>query len=471
MSTNGSGKMTALVAPTGTDILDLAANIVHQSSSIAAYLHANNNAVRQTTSPGPDACDPPDTPEYNALHSSLTASLEKLQHLIDGPHRAMRTFICSGNDLAAFQVAFDFGFFEIVPLEEGVDMPLNELAAKAGMDVDRTSRVVRILATHRVFREARPGFVSHTATSAIFARDEELTCAGHYMLDEMWKAATSMAAAIREAPHESDSEHCGFMAGLGVPMFTYYAQNPKLAARFAKAMAGVTRVDRQITELRDCFDWGDLKGPVVDVGGGSGHISISLARMFPHLRFIVQDGSLDMLAQGKQMLGDDLAPGRDDESHARVTFMQHNFFDLQPLRNVGAFFIRQCTHNWCDRDVVNILRNFVPGLEGSTLGTPLLINDTSLCPLDFHLVYLHDVFARKLTDAGKQLVLPVPGTIPLHEERSLRQLDMLMMIGLGAKQRTLAEFESLLRQADERFKLRAVRAEGTMGLLEVYLEQ
>lgn len=69
-----------------------------------------------------------------------------------------------------------------------------------------------------------------------------------------------------------------------------------------------------------------------------------------------------------------------------------------------------------------------------------------------------------------ELVLPIPGTIPLPDERSLRQLDLLMMICLGAKQRTLAEFEGLLKEADPRYKLKAVHAQGTMGLLEIYLE-
>ncbi len=39
-------------------------------------------------------------------------------------------------------------------------------------------------------------------------------------------------------------------------------------------------VDRQISELRDGFAWESLnKGTVVDAGGGSGHVSISLARV------------------------------------------------------------------------------------------------------------------------------------------------------------------------------------------------
>ncbi|OQD92298.1 hypothetical protein PENSOL_c042G00427 [Penicillium solitum] len=42
---------------------------------------------------------PPETPEYLALHSSLTSSLEDLQRLVDG---SLRTFVCHETDLAAF---------------------------------------------------------------------------------------------------------------------------------------------------------------------------------------------------------------------------------------------------------------------------------------------------------------------------------------------------------------------------------
>lgn len=38
-------------------------------------------------------------------------------------------------------------------------------------------------------------------------------------------------------------------------------------------------MDRHINELRDSFPWGELTGTIVDVGGGSGHISIALAKV------------------------------------------------------------------------------------------------------------------------------------------------------------------------------------------------
>lgn len=39
-------------------------------------------------------------------------------------------------------------------------------------------------------------------------------------------------------------------------------------------------MDRRISELRDEYPWGSLgNATVVDVGGGSGHVSMSLARV------------------------------------------------------------------------------------------------------------------------------------------------------------------------------------------------
>lgn len=191
-------------------VLNLAKDIFHQSANIVAYLQqANSNSpARLTTAFGPDALDPPETGEYNSLRSSLKASLDDLRRLIDGPRGTMRTLICSGNDLAAFQVAFDFNYFTIVPLEEEEGVTIEELAAKAGMDVDRTAHIVRSLATHRVFREIRPGLVVHTAASAIFARDEDLLCAGHYM------------CVVSEENNDHVREYSGRFANTGEPLQT-----------------------------------------------------------------------------------------------------------------------------------------------------------------------------------------------------------------------------------------------------------
>ncbi|KAH9904187.1 S-adenosyl-L-methionine-dependent methyltransferase [Xylariomycetidae sp. FL2044] len=411
-------------------LLDLATNIMSETTRIANHLAAHG-LPEPTFDPG--SADLPETDVYAQIRSRLLSSLEDLYRLVDGPRRSLRALMPMGNDLAALQVAFDFGFFRLVPLPPG-DIAVRDLADRAGLDVDRTARFMRMLATHRIFREQRPGHFSHTASSAIYHQDENFHCSGHYLLDEMWKGATVTSDTLKSWPHVSDSTHCPFYRAHGATLFEYYERNPSHASRYAQALRGVTSVDRQFCELRDKFDWNRLEGTVVDIGGGTGHVSVALARQFPHLNFVVQDQSPAMLAAGKNLGIADLSD--------RISFMEYNFFEPQPLRNISAFFIRQCTINWCDRDVVAIFKAIVPGLEGSAPGTPLLINDT---------------------------IMPEPGERPLHEERAMRQIDIIVMVALGSKQRTLAEFESLLREADRRYEIRSVHAGGSMGLLEVHL--
>ncbi|RYP60585.1 hypothetical protein DL770_009961 [Monosporascus sp. CRB-9-2] len=410
-----------------TDILAIALDVVRQTKDITDYLRANGLASPTFAA---DTAEVPENSEYLALRIGLKASLEDLGRLVNGPKQQLRALCCQGYDLAAFQIAFEFDLFTLVPAQQ--EISLSDLAQKAGLDVDRVSRIVRLMITHRFFQERKPGFISHTASSYVLFRDEDLRSMVAYSLDENLKAATASADCLRASPHESDATHSPFYTQHGIPAYSYYDQDPRRANRFAKAMAGAEKMGHHIN--RDFFPWESLKGTVVDVGGGSGHISMALARRFPELDFVVQDDVIKMLDQGKALLEDDL--------QGRVSFMQHSFFEPQPLKDVAAFLLRQCTHNWCDRDVIAMLKGIVPGLQNSKPGTPLLIND---------------------------IIMPEAGTCPRLVERELRQIDMIMFVAFGAKQRTEAEFRYLLKQADPRYEVRKVHAEGSQGILEVFL--
>ncbi|POS74006.1 O-methyltransferase [Diaporthe helianthi] len=410
------------------NILNLAQTILEQTKSIDTYFR--DNGLHQTTF-STAYTEPETTPQLVALQDRLRASLEDLRYLVDGPTKFYRSFFMTHYILAAFQVALEFDFFTIVPATGGIS--LTELADKAGLDLDRTSRIVRYLVTHRLFHEPRQGFITHNAFS-ISMQDKELRSVLHYSFDETMKASVDAADALKAEPYKADSLHCPFKWRHGVPIFDFYGKYPPKADRFAKAMAAYRRMENSIVELRDYFPWGKLKGTVVDIGGGSGHVSMKLAEQFPHLHFVVQDGSADMLADGKRLLTDGI--------RSRISFQQQNFFKPQPIRNAAAFLIRQCTHNWADHDVVRMFKSVVPGLEGSASDTALLIND---------------------------LVMPEPGDVPRLKERAIREADMVMMVCFGAKQRTLAEFETLLKEADPRYEIRKVHETGALGVLEVYL--
>lgn len=107
--------------------------------------------------------------------------------------------------------------------------------------------------------------------------------------------------------------------------------------------------------------------------------------------------------------------------------MQYSFYDPQPIADAGLFFLRQIIHNYTDDVSIKIFRSFVPAMEKCAPGTGLLIND---------------------------MILPAANEITKVEEHHLRQIDLAMLNGYAAKQRTLKEFEKLLKDADERFEVR-----------------
>ncbi|KAL8906782.1 MAG: hypothetical protein Q9171_006131 [Xanthocarpia ochracea] len=426
-----SSSNPAVQAPSSS-ILALAKSILELTQDMTEYLQANN-----LTAPtfALDSQDPPDTPEYRRLHATLKTSLEDLSRLIDGPRKWLRAFCCTGYDLGALQVALDFEFFQLIPAHG--ELTIEDLARKSGLDTDRAGRIVRQLMTYRFFEELRPRVISHSSTSLVMQQDEELRSVVHYSLDEMLKAAADCNISLKANPHEAHQNLNPFVTRHGVGIFEFYKNDPEKARRFGKAMAGLRRMDRHLDYLlQDSFGWSAIEGTVVDCGGGNGHISKSLARLYPNLNFIVQDSNADMLAEGRDSLSNDLCN--------RVSYQQHSFFDPQPTKDAAAFLIRQCTHNWADKDVVTIFKSFVPGLEHSSAETPLLIND---------------------------ILIPEPGTWPRHQERVVRQVDMVMLVNCGAKQRTKAEFESLLKEADARYEIRNAFDNGPLGLLEVYLKR
>jgi hypothetical protein len=142
------------------------------------------------------------------------------------------------------------------------------------------------------------------------------------------------------------------------------------------------------------------------------------AQEYPSLRFIVQDLSEQMLSQAREESLSSLG--------GRVTFQRHNFFEPQPVHDASAFLLRQCLHNYNDIDAIKITRAIVPALEKCAPGTPLLLNE---------------------------VILPENGSTARHIEHHLRQVDMTMMVVLGAKQRSRREFERLLKQADPRYEV------------------
>ncbi|KAF2241265.1 sterigmatocystin 8-O-methyltransferase precursor [Trematosphaeria pertusa] len=413
-----------------SNLLRLALQVQQTATQIVEGL-SSNGLPEPTFEPSSESI--PETTQFASLRTALNDAAHDLLRLVNGPKTEVRNLICTLYDLAAWQVACEFRFFDAIP-ESGC-AELKEISKAVGLDEERVGRFLRILATDRVFEEVKPDVFKHTSRSVLYVRDQHMRDAVHYQLDEFFMAVPETSASLRASPLAFSRSTNPFVTRHGSEMFQFYRQDPKRASRFASAMAGIGKMERQFEDLRDSYPWNEVTaGKVVDVGGGNGHMSIALARSFPNLQMVVQD-SLSMLAQASSNDISDL--------NGRVAFMQHSFFEPEPIAGAAAYLLRYVTHNWDDQDCIRIFKALVPALEQSAPQTPLLIND---------------------------IVLPTAGETTLYQERRLRQVDIMMMVVLGAKQRTEADFRGLLKSADSRYRVKDIHGTGDMKLLEVVLD-
>ena len=117
------------------------------------------------------------------------------------------------------------------------------------------------------------------------------------------------------------------------------------------------------------FDWASLgHGLVVDVGGSHGLVSQDIAKAFPNLRFIVQD---------LPKVIDDAEAKVPAELADRLTFMAHDMFREQPVKDADVYYLRWILHDWSDKYCIKILRALIPALKP---GARIVISERCLEP-------------------------------------------------------------------------------------------
>ena len=154
----------------------------------------------------------------------------------------------------------------------------------------------------------------------------------------------------------------------------------------------------------------------VDVGGGLGHQAIRLVERFPKLegRVIVQDIQSDTASL----------------HHEKVEFMQHDFFEPQPIKGTlhlsifvvmtaiswytGAktYYLRHVIHNWSNDKAILILQR----LKEAMVPNSVILIDEMILP-----------------DVGAHLYAT--------------QVDIMMMIFYGAFERNIRDVYRLLHDA------------------------
>jgi len=264
---------------------------------------------------------------------------------------------------------------------------IGDLAAACEADRESLQRVLRHLVEKGVFEEPVPGefALNDAARGLIEGRiGLDLEGIGGRMAHAWGKLLTAVRTG-RPAYHEV----------FGRPFWEDLEAHPEIAADFDALMgpAGHGRPDPEV--LLDPADWDRIRS-VVDVGGGTGALLAEVLRARPALRGTLVD--LPRTVARAAAMFDGIAD--------RVTFLGQSFFDPLPA-GADLYLLKNVLADWPDRDAAIILRR---------------------C-------------AEAARPSGRVVLLG--GVTP--EEKASPELLMLVLV--GGKNRTLAEFGGMAREA------------------------
>ena len=186
----------------------------------------------------------------------------------------------------------------------------------------------------------------------------------------------------------------------GKSSFEYFADQPELAELFNKTMTSVSAMTDATVVAGYDFS---VYPTIVDVGGGHGPLLASILTAAPASRGVLYDLP-HVVADAPEVL-------RHSQVGDRVVIAEGSFFDIVPGGG-DAYVLKNIIHDWPDDIALQILRN-VRSAAGPR-GTVLLIEFV----------------------------------IPRHNrEFPGKWVDLEMLLNLGARERTAAEYRDLLARA------------------------
>ncbi|KAJ7863601.1 O-methyltransferase [Mycena olivaceomarginata] len=249
------------------------------------------------------------------------------------------------------------------------------------------------------------------------------------------KSAAYLLEAMTTTPGADSKLAFNIAFGTTESLYTWMQepQNRLPADRFSVAMTGAEPAEN----ILQGFDWSKLPsgGRVVDVGGGIGHVSLMIAKRYPHLRAVNQDlGQAIEISKAhwKETFPEHLEKGL-------AEFQVHDFFAPQLVKDAAVFLLRGILHNWQDAQAVVILRS----LRSAALPSTRLVIGERILPLASRVGSKSDNIRGTSRPTAKAPLLPNWG--PGMADSYL--YDLSMQILLGGVERTLDGFQEILAEA------------------------
>jgi DNA-binding Lrp family transcriptional regulator len=318
--------------------------------------------------------------------------LYRLHQRLVPPPAAMMEMITATWTSQAITVAAQLGIADA--LASG-PLSIEDLADRVGADADALRRLLRALIGRGVFRR-RDGRYELNSLAATLCSDAPVSttaAARFYGSREQRDRWTLLVDSVRTGLSVVPALH-------GKESFDYFADEPELAELFNQTMTNISELTT--ASVVAGYDFSAYP-TIVDVGGGHGPLLAAILAAAPASRGVLYDLP-SVVASARPLL-------EKRRVADRVRIAEGSFFDTVPDGG-DAYILKNIIHDWRDETALRILRNVRAA-------------------------------------AGPQArVLLVEMVIPEHHrDFPGNWVDLEMLLNLGARERTAAEYRYLLREA------------------------
>jgi O-methyltransferase len=265
---------------------------------------------------------------------------------------------------------------------------VERLASAVGAQPQALDRVLTLVAAQGIFQATRSGEWSHTPASRLLRSDHPQSVRSYVRmlgLPPMWDSAGALKKALATGQPVGNEVVKG-------GIWNYLADRPEENTIFNDAMSG--KAQGQVASVIRQYDFSRF-ARVADIGGGQGHLIHAVVQANPHVHGVLFDQP-HVIAQASAIASD------------RLTLKGGSFF-TDALPPADAYIVMEVIHDWPDEPSETILK------------------------------------AIRRAAPAHAILLLIEALIPDESGPNwIKTLDIIMLSVLGGRQRSYAEYESLL---------------------------
>ncbi|MET0343295.1 MAG: methyltransferase [Polyangiales bacterium] len=331
------------------------------------------------------------TPRLARIVNRLRTGVQTLHRRTAPPQIAMLELLMSGWLSQAVHAAARLGIADQLA---GGPREVDDLARAVGANPDALRRLLRALAQHGVFRLRRDGRFAQSPLSETLRREAP---GGSVRGFALYQGHAEHRAHWSSLDRAVESGEPVVPAMRGAPFFEFMQRSPAFARVFNEAMTSVS--DLAEPHVLAAYDFAPY-ATIVDVGGGHGRLLAGILARAPHARGLLYD--LPEVISGAGATLGSLGVG------ARCDIEAGSFFERVP-RGGDAYVLKHIVHDWDDTRAAQVLQR-----------------------------------VREAIGHAGRLVL-IESIVPEGPAPHMAKLlDLEMLVNVGGKERTHAEYAKLL---------------------------